>query len=208
MKISLIAILLIFPALSVSYQGSAEEFTCEDQRKDCSYLRSLGWCKYQQKSMAKFCPMTCLFCKKNKPNGRNGMGAASKPIGTTDKARLTVETETRDTHCVDNYGTTRCKYYKYIGWCEKNRNMKYYCKKTCVCDRKIRQPDCRKSKYGCCWDNKTAKTSQTGTECPGCKDDARFLSLCRRFKSDCQGTGGLGKSLRKYCEKTCELCVP
>ena len=43
-----------------------------------------------------------------------------------------------------------------------------------ISDRKIRQPDCRKTKYGCCWDNKTAKTSKTGVECPGMQH--RFLS--------------------------------
>lgn len=39
-----------------------------------------------------------------------------------------------------------------------------------------------------------------------CDDDARFVVLCARFGGDCEGNGGLAKSLQKYCKKTCSLC--
>eukprot|EP00794_Sanderia_malayensis_P006078 gene6078-6781_t len=175
---------------------------CFDTRKDCVYLRSLGYCKYHSQGMSRSCPKTCRFCDKNKPNK-----PTPKPTTAPKPTQRVTEKKPQPKlqYCKDNLISAQCQYYKRIGWCGRH-NMKYYCRKTCVCEHKPKSPSCQSTPYGCCHDKKTIKLSQSGLGCPTCLDDPRYHTLCRRFRSDCHGKGGFAKSIRKYCFKTCELC--
>jgi hypothetical protein len=173
---------------------------CRDTRSDCRKLSKIGMCRLRRDGMKKICPVSCGFCA----------GPTASPVIPNRTKPKTTEV------CNDMYGKTRCEYYKYLGWCEKHaNNMRTYCKDTCVCQAKQTktgpgQPtDCKSSENGCCWDNKTIRESRLGDgNCPKCEDDPRFRVLCDRFGEDCDGDGGLGESLRKYCPKRCDLCSP
>lgn len=168
---------------------------CRDTRSDCRKLSKIGMCRLRKEGMKKICPVSCGFC------GKIPTGGPTTGVQST---------------CTDTYGKTRCEYYKYLGWCEKHAtNMRQYCKDTCVCQNKNTVPGsntitspigCKNSEHGCCWDNKTIRESRDGNTCPKCEDDPRFRVLCDRFGEDCDGDGGLGESLRKYCPKKCNLC--
>uniref|UniRef100_A0A7M6DRC2 ShKT domain-containing protein n=1 Tax=Clytia hemisphaerica TaxID=252671 RepID=A0A7M6DRC2_9CNID len=110
--------------------------------------------------------------------------------------------------CHDRYGKTRCEYYQHIGWCRKLSSIKRNCRNTCVCLGGVSKViDCRKSAWGCCNDKKTKKQDAIGLNCPDCADDSRFKVLCDRFAKECAGSAPIVKSMRKYCPKTCNICV-
>ena len=89
--------------------------------------------------------------------------------------------------CRDKFPTARCEYYSHMGWCNKNGQIRNNCYNTCVC-------------------NQVQSETTKKPNILVCKDDQRFDRLCSRFGSDCTSTGSLGKSLRRYCPKTCNIC--
>jgi len=172
---------------------------CRDKRPDCNSLAAIGYCKSHPNFMGKSCPKRCGLCK-NKQSNKTKRPTQVQKI--SQKAKLASCKYARDL-----MGKAKCQYYKYIGWCEERKSMKYYCKKSCVCERTdIPMPSCSSSQYGCCWDKETTKLSPDGEGCPACADDRRFQTLCNRFKRDCHKGGNLGKSLMKYCPKSCLAC--
>jgi len=210
MKSVWIFLVLIIPVCCSSLYDKSRKHNiqrCSDLRKDCGYLRGLGWCTFYSKRMVKVCPQTCRLCAKNKPLKQERLttpprkGKVITNNGKIDQKVL----EARLVYCRDRMKNVQCQYYKHNGLCQRG-NMKIYCRKTCVCDRKSSGPNCSSAKYGCCHDKKTTKRSPIGLGCPACKDDHRYHRLCRRFKSDCNGQGRFAKSLRKHCFKTCKIC--
>lgn len=162
----------------------------------CEKMERLGFCE-SRPLMKTECTKTCKMCP--------GI-STPKP-----KTVTTTLTSTRVPGCKDAYGRVRCEYYSHIGWCDRYTKIKNNCHDTCVCNLKTtkaptRPQNCQESRFGCCWDNKTEKRDASGTACPDCNDDRRFVVLCRRFGGDCSGNGGLAKSLRKHCARTCKLC--
>merc|ERR1712126_39793 len=158
-------------------------------------MRSRGWCENHKVQMKTKCQRTCGFC----------------PNTETNEVEITPAVSYEGTFvqgCVDTYGQKRCEYYAHIGMCTKKPKFKKICHNTCVCNAKLptKPENCQLSQHGCCWDLKTPKNDHIGSECPACKDDFRFVVLCQKFKEDCQGSGGLARSVRKYCRKTCDYC--
>eukprot|EP00111_Clytia_hemisphaerica_P020799 TCONS_00061343-protein len=92
--------------------------------------------------------------------------------------------------CKDRYEVGRCQSYMHNGWCEKYPKVRAACKATCVCNRVLVEE----------------KAQGIETEIVDCQDNARYEVLCERFGGDCSTSGSLGKSLRRHCPRTCDLC--
>jgi len=150
---------------------------CEDKLKECQFMKQRKWCETRPDQMKQKCSKTCAFCK---------------PV-TAESKLPTVN------NCVNTWPRPRCAYYLHLGWCDKHSEIRENCRQTCICNIKpsTKKPvDCSLS------------TSSYSSECNKvCEDDPRFKTLCGRFGSDCNGNGGLAKSLNRYCKKTCGLCT-
>lgn len=79
--------------------------------------------------------------------------------------------------CTDSFGQKRCEYYAHIGMCTKKPRFKKICHNTCVCNFKKASTsrNCKSTKHGCCWDNKTTKKEASGSDCPGMNALVEFL---------------------------------
>ncbi|XP_031574448.1 uncharacterized protein LOC116308207 [Actinia tenebrosa] len=98
-----------------------------------------------------------------------------------------------------------CDSWEKAGYCKKAREiMKTYCKKTCgMC--KARSPvACKRSKFGCCWDNDPAK-GINGEGCLPCFDIYRIT--CPQFKDYCGRQDRNGRFIRYHCFNTCGRCA-
>lgn len=201
MKIEIFSVAVALCGFLATVSGFAnreQPNACIDKRPDCKSFRRSGWCETRASIMQKVCKKTCKICEDS--------NVSEQKVGTSKSPQQKSKQGSCD-HTKDIMGKTRCQYYRYIGWCEKRKSMKFYCNKTCICEGGLNgKPVCTQSKYGCCWDKKTKKQSSSGAGCPACVDDSRFSSLCNRFKIDCQVSGNLGKSLRQYCPKSCNVC--
>jgi len=80
--------------------------------------------------------------------------------------------------CADDWD---CKTY---GWlCSKYTVIRENCKNTCGgCKRLAAPPNCKVTRFGCCWDNVTIATSANKENCPRCQDK---YDECKDLKRDC-----------------------
>lgn len=56
--------------------------------------------------------------------------------------------------------------------------------------------DCKHTKFGCCWDNKTVAKGKYQEGCPACKD--RYVAECKAFVKQCGR-----EDIRRICPQTC-----
>jgi len=83
------------------------------------------------------------------------------------------------------------------------KNVQRMCMNSCKLCPVI--PDCSKKPLGCCWDRSTAKTDQSGSNCPVCKD--KYKTMCTTFKDHCKNPHTVaGGFMKKYCQETCDEC--
>lgn len=98
----------------------------------------------------------------------------------------------RNVICVDEL--TGCSNLKAV--CKLNI-VRRKCQDTCGVCRAAAPPDCKLTKYKCCWDNVTTAKGPNLKGCPPCADK---YDECKVFKKDCDRP-----DIRTMCPVTCGI---
>jgi len=99
--------------------------------------------------------------------------------------------------CYDDH--EKCNEYEAL--CPKYKILRQRCKLTCgTCNRNPPAPpiNCTRSRFGCCWDN---KTEATGPNFRGCADCVDKYPECKYFRDKCADQRH--STIRTICPVTC-----